>query len=102
MRTVPGIEYVDGSAGRRARVKGSGPDVVNVIRTYRKVSGDEHRLAEAYHWLTPQQLQAALQFYRLFPAEIDEWLAEEAAITPERVQSAVAARYGSSARRKSK
>src|SRR5437867_731128 len=90
MRRVPGIVYVDGPAGRRARVEGSGADVVDVIRTYRKVSGDETRLSTAYHWLTPQQLQAALQFYSLFPAEIDDWLADEATITPERVRAAVA------------
>jgi uncharacterized protein (DUF433 family) len=101
-RRVPGVVFVDGPAGRRPHVEGSGLDVFEVIKTYHKVRGDEARLAAAYDWLAPHQLEAALRFYRLFPAEIDAWLAVEAAVTPERVRAAVATRHASAARRKSK
>lgn len=57
---VPGIVYVDGPAGRRA-----------------KVAGDLITLAENYPWMTREQIRAGLRFYQLFPEEIDRWLACE-------------------------
>src|SRR5579871_1816792 len=99
MRMVPGIIYEDGAIGRRAHVVGSGLDVFEVITTYVNTAKDEQRIIEGYRdWLTPEQVKAALEFYRLFPEEIDERLALEAAGSPDRVRAAVEARYGASAR----
>jgi uncharacterized protein (DUF433 family) len=83
MRRVPGISFMDGPAGRRAHVDGTGLDVWEVIQTYLEVDRDVTRLKRAIDWLTPGQLQTALAFYAQFPDEIDVRLAGEAEITPE-------------------
>lgn len=44
-------------------------------------------LAAAYPWLSELQLRAAVGYYQLYPEEIEERLAREAAWTPERVWS---------------
>ena len=91
MRQIPGIVFADGFAGRRARVARTGVDVFHVIRTYRAVKGDVCRVAEAYDWFTPDQLAAALAYYRAFPEEIDTWLDEEGAMDLEDIRAAIAA-----------
>jgi uncharacterized protein (DUF433 family) len=83
MRRVPGIVFADGPCGRRARIAGTGLDVFEIIEGYQSVGKDLKRLRIAYHWLTPDQLQAALDYYAAFPEEIDARLAEERAVTPE-------------------
>lgn len=77
MARVPGIVYVDGAVGRRAHVAGTGLDVFEVIKEYLACDRDRKALREAFHWLKPKQLQAALNFYATFPAEIDERLRRE-------------------------
>src|SRR2546423_15402527 len=96
---VPGIVLADGPAGPRARIAGTGIEVFEVIRTYHATGDDVGRLGEAYHWLTPRQLRAALAYYHLYSAEIDGWLAEEDALDLSDLQAQIAARYGSSATR---
>ena len=71
MRRCPGILFADGVAGRRARIAGSGLEVREIIATYISVKSDFKRLQKAYHWLTTQQLQAAIGYYSLYPTEID-------------------------------
>ena len=71
MRRVPGIIFVDGATGRRARVAGSGIEVFEVAWVYRaRQSWDGTR-----EWfdgiLTDEQLAAARAYYEAFPAEID-------------------------------
>lgn len=85
MRRVPGIVFADGPAGRRARIAGTGLEVYEVVGVYRRAHGDWGRLREAYHWLTEQQLRAALAYADAYPDEIDARLAEEERWTPERV-----------------
>lgn len=83
MRRVPGVTFVDGPAGRRAHVAGTGLDVFEVINVFRTCGEDRAATAEALDSLTPEELQAAFDYYEAFPDEIDERLTREAEITPE-------------------
>ncbi len=80
MRQVPGIVYMDGALGRRAHVAGTGCDVFEVIKDWR-LHHDMTRLAAGFDWFTPEQLDAALRFYALFPGEIDARLKLEDEMT---------------------
>jgi uncharacterized protein (DUF433 family) len=86
MRKAPGITFVDGPAGRRAVVAGTGLDVWEVIATWRAIDRNDEALRQSYPWLTEPQIRAALAYYELFPAEIDARLEREALWTPERVR----------------
>ena len=72
MRRCPGIVFVDGVSGRRARIAGTGIEVWEVITTYKSVNEDFSRLQKAYHWLTEQQLRAAIGYYTAYRSEIDQ------------------------------
>jgi uncharacterized protein (DUF433 family) len=85
MRRAPGILFVDGPAGRRAVVAGTGLDVWEVIATWKAGGEDERKLRKSYPWLTEPQLRAALAYYELYPGEIDARLEREERWTPERV-----------------
>lgn len=86
MRQAPGITFMDGPAGRRAVVEGTGLDVWEVIATWREVGENYRRLKASYDWLMEPQLRAALSYYELYPSEIDARLEAEASWTPERVR----------------
>ena len=86
MRRIPGIAFVDGAAGRRAIVGGTGLDVWEVISTWKAVDGSYESLRGNYPWLTDAQLRAALAYYEVYPKEIDARLEREARWTPERVR----------------
>lgn len=85
MRRTPGIVFVDGPAGRRAAIAGSGLDVWEVIATWQTVGRDFDELRRSYPWLTDTQLRVALAYYERHSEEIDERLARERQWTPERV-----------------
>jgi uncharacterized protein (DUF433 family) len=72
MRRFPGIIFAEGVTGRRARIAGTGLEVREIIATYISVDFEFKRLQKAYHWLTEQQLRAAIGYYSLYPAEIDQ------------------------------
>ena len=72
MRRCPGIVFVDGPSGRRARIAGSGIDVWELIAAFKGFSEDYDQLKKTYHWLNEQQIRAALSFYALYPGEIDD------------------------------
>ena len=72
MRRCPGIVFADGVKGRRARIAGSGIEVWEVISSFQSVDKNLKRLQKAYHWLTGEQLRAALAYYSAYPEEIDE------------------------------
>ena len=76
MRRVPGIIFVDGATGRRARVKGTGLEVFEIVNGYKTVGEDLERLLRAFHWLKAEQILAALDYYRAFPDEIDAKIEE--------------------------
>jgi uncharacterized protein (DUF433 family) len=88
MRRCPGIVFTTGPAGRRATVAGTGLDVWEVIGEYRAFDRDVRRLQRRYHWLSEPHLRAAVNYYRLYPREIDERLAREMRLTPERIHRA--------------
>jgi uncharacterized protein (DUF433 family) len=85
MRRCPGIVFVDGVSGRRARVAGSGIEVWEIITTYLSVDKDYERLKKSYHWLTDQQLRAALGYYSAYPKEIGRQLERNRSWSAEKV-----------------
>jgi uncharacterized protein (DUF433 family) len=85
MRRVPGVVFVDSRTGRRPVIAGSGLDVWEVIATFQAANGEYGELCEQYDWLTEAQLRAALNYYALYPEEIDKRLAIEEGWTPERL-----------------
>jgi uncharacterized protein (DUF433 family) len=76
---------MDGPAGRRAVIAGTGLDVWEIIDTWRAEGGDFESLKANFPWLEDSQLRAALGYYELYPSEIDERLAREEELTPEKV-----------------
>ena len=71
MRHCPGIIFADGVTGRRARVAGTGLEVWEIVAGFKSVNENFQRLKKAYHWLTEQQLRAALGYYKAYSDEID-------------------------------
>jgi uncharacterized protein (DUF433 family) len=72
MRRCPGIIFASGISGRRARVAGTGIEVWEIIAEYKCSGRDPKRIQEAFHWLTPGQIKAALGYYAAYPQEIDD------------------------------
>jgi uncharacterized protein (DUF433 family) len=69
----PLVRFVEGPAGRRAKVVGTGADVWEVIATVRDSGGDAGAAAD--HLEMPLGLvQAAVTYYGAYPQEIDEWV----------------------------
>ena len=62
-------------------------DVWEVIDEYKALDRNFRRLQRS-HWLTEPQLRAAVNYYRLYPREVDERLAREQELTPERIHDA--------------
>jgi len=73
----PGIGFVDGSAGRRAVLVGTGLDVWEIIGSV-KASRGSVAAAARYLELPPAQVRAAVRYYAAFPGEIDDMLARQA------------------------
>ncbi len=71
MRRVPGITFADGPTGRRARIAGTGIEVFEVIFSYRSMGESWDRLRTAFHWLSDDQLLAALTYAQTYPEEIN-------------------------------
>ena len=85
MRKCPGIVFADGVSGRRARVAGTGLEVWEIITTYKSVNQDFDRLQKAYHWLSEQQLGAAMGYYVAYHEEIDQQIERNELWTKEAV-----------------
>ncbi len=75
----PGIGFVDGPAGRRAVLLGTGLDVWEVIATIKQNRGSL-KAAAAYLELPMSPMRSATRYYAAFPDEIDDILARRAAI----------------------
>lgn len=86
MRRIPGIWFVDSIHGRRAALAGTGLEIWEIIATWKTLKGNEEELRNAYHWLTPAQLRAALAYYSLYPEEIDARLMLEESWSPDRIR----------------
>ena len=85
MRRCPGIIFADGVTGRRARIAGTGLEVWEIIGTYKSIGRDFKRLQKAYHWLTEQQLRAAIGYYKAYRDDIDHQLARNDSLSKETV-----------------
>ena len=86
MRRCPGILFAEGTNGRRARVAGTGIEVWEVIATYRSVKEDFKRLQKVYHWLSAEQLKAALGYYTIYQQEIDRLIEQNERWNEEKVR----------------
>jgi uncharacterized protein (DUF433 family) len=71
----PLVRFVDGPAGRRARLVGTGKDVWEVIATVRDNDGDPEVTAE-YLGIALGLVQAADIYYGAYRDEIDELIAD--------------------------
>ena len=78
----PLVRFVDGPAGRRAGLIGTGLDVWEVIATAHDNDGDTAATSEYLH-LPTHLVEAAVSYYGAFPGEIDEWIEANAAESAE-------------------
>ena len=85
MRRIPGIVFADEPNGRRPWIAGTGLEVKEIIGPYVDMGCSWERLKAAFDWLGDYQLRAALAYYETYRDEVDEALAEDEALTPERV-----------------
>ena len=85
VRRVPGVYFVEDETGRHARVTGGNLEIREVIKIYRDVGWQYERLREALDWWPDEPLQTALQYYALYPEEIDAYLADEDAVRLEEI-----------------
>lgn len=69
MQNLPEITFVDGVAGRRARLRG-GPDVWEVVSVRREYGDDEEGFREHFAFVSPEALRQALKYARVFPNQI--------------------------------
>lgn len=85
MSRAPGIVFVDAWDGRRAALAFSGLEIWEIIRFWKWRGENWEVFRKEFEELTEAQLRACLNYYALYPKEIDERLAEEEYWTPERV-----------------
>jgi uncharacterized protein (DUF433 family) len=69
----PLVRFVDGPAGRRARLAGTGSDVWEVVAAVRDNDGDIAKTAD-YLELPLGLVQAAVTYYGAHRDEIDGWI----------------------------
>jgi uncharacterized protein (DUF433 family) len=85
MHRCPGIVFNEGTGGRRARIAGAGIEVREIIAIHKSVGGDYERLRNSLHWLSELQIRAALGYYRAYPEEIDQLIAQNESWTEESI-----------------
>ncbi len=93
VRLVPGIYFMDEPAGRVAKIAGTGLGVWEIIAGLRGEDGDIEGLKLGFHWLSDEQIDAALRYAHLFPEEIEARLAIEDEITPEYLRETFGDRF---------
>ena len=86
MRRCPGIIFGEGVSGRRAKVAGTGIEVWEIIAAYKSVGKDLKKLKKAYHWLSQEQVKAALSYYSAYPEEIDRLIERNESWTKKKIQ----------------
>jgi len=72
---VPGIQFRDGPAGRRAGVAGS-LDVWEIIAAARQMGSSDPAIVASALGLPVRVVLIALNYYSRFPEEINEWIAD--------------------------
>jgi hypothetical protein len=78
----PLVRFIDGPAGRRARLVGTGKDIWEVVATVRDHDNDLHEAAE-YLRLPLGLVQAAVTYYGAYTSEIDELIADNERVAEE-------------------
>jgi uncharacterized protein (DUF433 family) len=92
----PFINFVDGPAGRRARMIPVGIDVWQLIEMVQAEGGDAATVAEWMEFPT-WAVDAALAYYRAYPEEIDRMISENRRALDEGHREWVAAQADDSA-----
>jgi uncharacterized protein (DUF433 family) len=77
MSKVPWIIFSDSATGRRAEVGGCGLAVWEMVSIYKALGESWDNYRAWFDWLRDEQLKAALEYYRLYPEEIDARLKVE-------------------------
>jgi uncharacterized protein (DUF433 family) len=67
-------------------VAGTGIEVWEVIAAYKTMKENFKRLQKAYHWLSAEQLKAALGYYTVYPKEIDRLIQQNEQWSNEKVR----------------
>lgn len=83
MRRVPGVLFVDGATGRRARIAGTGIDVFEVADAFVVCDRDVSRLERELPQLQPEQIRVALRYYEAYPEDIEPRLRSDDAVAAE-------------------
>ncbi len=73
MERFPGIAFVEGPAGRRAHVTGTGLDVWEIAALVKEYKNPQAVLA-AHPGLTQSAVELALAYAQAYPDEIEEFL----------------------------
>jgi uncharacterized protein (DUF433 family) len=68
-RRFPGVIFVDGPAGRRAHLAGTGLDVWEVVELVREY-GSQEAVMRAFPRLSPVRIRTAMAFAEEYPDEI--------------------------------
>lgn len=84
-RECPGIYFAEEPAGRTAKIMGTGLGVWEVMRDYVATGEREEGLREIFPQLTPTQVGSARNYFLRYRDEVERRIAENAALTPERV-----------------
>jgi uncharacterized protein (DUF433 family) len=87
MRKCPGIVFVEGPAGRRPRIEGTGIDVWELISAYQELNNDITALKDAFHWLTDRQIMAAIGYAKIYPDEIEMFIKKNRAWSKEKAHT---------------
>ncbi len=74
MQRFPGITFVEGPAGQRAHLAGTGLDVWEIIQLLRE-HGSASALSEQFPRLSPMVIQIAEAYAKAYPDEIRAFLA---------------------------
>lgn len=78
MTQIPGIIVDHRLPQQRARIMGTGIEVFEVIKVYHQMNDDWECLRQAFHWLSDEQLKAALTYYTQHKTALDARLEDEA------------------------
>lgn len=83
---TPGIAFADTVGGRAAVLAGTSLNVALVVQAYLRPDSNLERLRQAYDWLDPSLLRAALAYAEAYPDEVEASIRDqERWAAPERV-----------------
>ncbi len=83
LHRCPGIVFAEGVSGRRAAIDGTGIEVWEMVANWKSADCDFERLKKSYHWLAEAQLWSALGYFRAYPDEIENLIAQNESWTKE-------------------